>query len=195
MSFVTLVLKKESGQQAYVDANHAVSQQAPENVKIMVDRSNPFKVAPTTEATGSEVKKLGVASTIPDARIQKLVTGSTQAFKAKIGFVDPDLKPTKPTIALWVQFLGNEYRTHEFVLGGPSLDIKFALSKMLGLTGKEEDVNVSITTDTSALRFRRGSSITSWKNIGTMFQGQMTLSKPVDLTTGPQILTRFVKKS
>ena len=94
-----------------------------------------------------------------------------------------------------MQFLGNEYCTHEFVLGGPSLEIKFALSKMFGLTGKEEDVNVSITTDTSAMRFRRGSSITSWKNIGTMFQGQMTLSKPVDLTTGPQILTRFVKKS
>ena len=45
MSFVTLTFKKSTGQQVYVDAGGAVSQQAPDDVKILVDRKNPFKVA------------------------------------------------------------------------------------------------------------------------------------------------------
>ena len=101
------------------------------------------------------------------------------------------MKPKKPTVALWLQFADNEYRTHEFMLGGPALNIKFALSKMMGLSGKDENVDVSIEVDPSSLRFRRGSCVSTWKTIGTMFQGKIDTSKDMDWTTGPQLLTRF----
>ena len=89
MSTVTLVLKKESGQQVYVDEYGAVAQHAPEDARVLVDRKNPFKVAATTEAVGADVTKLGADKTIPDGRITRMVTGPSRHLGPRLGLLTP----------------------------------------------------------------------------------------------------------
>ena len=107
------------------------------------------------------------------------------------GFSDENYKPAKHTLALWLQFEGKEYRGHEFVAAGELLRVTFSFKRFFGAMGLDEDVEATADIDPTALKFRRGSSVTSWKTLEALFPGKLDFSKPVDLKEGPQILGRF----
>ena len=190
-SHVTLVLKKTSGQLCFVDSEGNISEDAPEGVKVnifqlyqpllinteefyiqyhaistlqvLVDRKNPYNLAPTSPGAGAEVVKLDHRRLIPDARIDRMITGPVENFRVKCGFVDKTCKPERLTLALWCQFESQQYKSHEFIMGGPKLQVNFSMKKMFGTSGRNEDTEVSAEIDPSALRFRRCSSVTNWK--------------------------------
>ena len=134
--------------------------------------------------------RLASSMLLPDARISRMVTGQVEAYRAKIGFTDPELTD-KPAGALWLHFEGEEYKSHEFLIGGPPLNIKFKTEKFFGLAGRD-GVEVVGKIDPSAVKFRRNSSVSTWKTLEATFPG--TLSFPgaiIDVSKGPVILTRF----
>ena len=120
----------------------------------------------------------------------RMVTGQVEEFRVKAGFTDPTLTDT-PTVALWLYFEDLEYKTHEFLMGGPAMDIKFSMGKLFG-AAKDSNLEVNGKLDLSALKFRKGSSVTAWKTLGATFPGTLSIpGQVIDLTTGPLILVRF----
>ena len=126
-------------------------------VKVLVDRKDPFNLKNTTPKTGAEVARLDTTHLIPDARIDRMVSGPVENFRVKSGLAEEDLFGDKPTIALWIQFEGREYKTHEFILAGNKISLKFSMGNFLGLSGHDKDTEVSAEVEPSSLKFRRGS--------------------------------------
>ena len=83
MEPVTLVIKKSTGQVAFVHKGGGVSQEAPEGARVLVDRKNPFIFEAT--GAGAEVTRLGDEFLIPDGRLNGMVCGSLESYRAKIG--------------------------------------------------------------------------------------------------------------
>ena len=146
---------------------------------------------PTTASSGVEVMPLEPSCLLPDGRISRLIVGQVESYRAKAGFSDPDLKPQKTTVALWCQMNGLEYKSHEFIVGGPALTIGFSTDAFYGLSGRDGGVEVKTSMDPSAIKFRRGSNVSEWKTLPALFPGAISTSAPLSWEGGPTILCRF----
>ena len=83
MESVTLIIKKSTGQVAFIHKGGGVSQDAPEGARVVVDRRNPHTFA--TTAAGADVIRLEEKYLIPDARLNSMVCGALESFRTKIG--------------------------------------------------------------------------------------------------------------
>ena len=131
---------------------------------------------PTTLSTGLEVKVLPSTCWVPDARVQGLITGPPETFREEIGFSDPSSAPGQPTIALWFELANGSPRAHEFLVGGPVLDIKFPMSHFFGLDGKSsggQDTEIQAKQDPSLIKIRQGTKLSEWELLQEKFQDSL----------------------
>ena len=118
MYFLTLAIQKTSGQPVFLNTEGFVAHAAIDGIPIMVDRKNPFRLKPTGEGSGVAVTALDESYLIPDQRIEGMRTGPVETFRHQAGFTDPVTKPDSLVVALWFEFEGGEYQTHEFIAAG-----------------------------------------------------------------------------
>ena len=142
MSHITLAIQKTTGQIVFLNSDGKVSQEAPRDAQVLVDKKNPFDLKATSPSNGAKVIQLDQSHFIPDSRINRMISGPVENFRVKAGLADEVFFQEKPTIALWIQFDGKEYRVHEFLLAGSKLNQKFSMKKFLGLSGNDEETEV-----------------------------------------------------
>jgi hypothetical protein len=175
--FLTLAINKNNGRALVINQEGSSSDLAVEGVPLRVDRKNPFKFTPTTVDNSSEVKILDKSATIPAPRINAMMTGPPESFRHEIGFTDPDYAPTTNVVALWLDYKDGFPRMHEFLVGGPPLEVSFTMELFFGhdekLAGRS-DTEVKATQDTSLIKFRIGSSVSEWMPIEDRFQDSLT---------------------
>ena len=59
----------------------------------MIDKKDPFRIAPTSRSRGLVVNVLSLDKILPIPRVRQMKTGPIEQFRAEIGFADPFLEP------------------------------------------------------------------------------------------------------
>ena len=194
MSFLTVVMDKDTGQLVFLNREGYIPNSAVDGVPLMVNRKNPYHMAPTSLSNGAEVIPLKSSHLLPDQRISRMSTGQIESFRNKIGFTDTEVVPDELTIALWVEYSEGEYKGHEFIVGGPDLALEVPLARLFGADQKFGTANttVSIKQEVGGLRFRQGSNVTLWQPITEMFLGRISYPGPAIIwEEGSTVFTRF----
>ena len=98
--FLTVAICKDTGKLVILNQQGAMASKAVTGTLLIIDRANPFTLLPIS--SGFEVKVLPLTKALPTARIQGMLAGLPEAFRAEIGFSNPESAPAQPTIALWL---------------------------------------------------------------------------------------------
>ena len=192
--FLTVAICKDTGKLVLLNQQGAMASEAVTGTLLIIDSANPFALQPIS--SGLEVKVLPLTEALPSSRIQAMMAGPPEAFRAEIGFSNPESAPAQPTIALWLAVREDGVpKTHEFLVGGPSIDVKFTMARFFGLDGKSAggaDVEIQARQDTSLMKFRQGSNVSEWELLHVKFQD--SLSSPgysIDWSEGAAIYVRW----
>lgn len=193
-SHTTLVIDKESARLQFLDNDGRVSQTAPDGASLLLDYMRPHNQVPCSMESGSPVKRLPLAAIIPTPLVAQMETGSVADYGTSQGFYHKDCVPSESTMALWMQIKDKSLQFHEFVYGGPDLDVKFTMDRLLGKDGKHAGspkLEIHLVQPATGFKFRRNTHVSDWKPIQEMFAD--SLSTPgaiVDWTEGPTVYCR-----
>ena len=122
-----------------------------------------------------------------------MMSGSVESFRHELGFSTPESSPDAVTVALWMEFKGNDAKGFEFLVGGPKLNVEFEMKQFHGLDEKNCAANtkVILTEELSNIQFKRGSNTQNWDLFHHKYADKMSIpGATVDFTEGPSIYTR-----
>ena len=197
--FDTLAISKDNGRFIAINMAGEVASQPRKGVRLMIDKKDPFRIAPTSRSRGLVVNVLSLDKILPIPRVRQMKTGPIEQFRAEIGFADPFLGPTSATVAVWTECTAGVPRSHEFLVGGPQLDIEFSTSRFKGLgffPDGTEDTMVTLSIDPASLKFKTSSNVTEWKRFPESFQDTIATSgMELRWSEGNPMWTRFSIKA
>ena len=116
-----MVINKSTGQPMYLNADGLVTSEAKEGVPVRVDRRDPHKLVAANTSSGVSVSPISESFLISNEQMELLKVGEVEAYRQHVGFTDPATTPAEPMVALWTEFSGGEFKTHEFLIGGESI--------------------------------------------------------------------------
>ena len=104
---------------------------------------------------------------IPPPRVVAMMTESVETFRVSTGFAGQS-GPDNLTVAVWLEKYRGVPRMHEYLLGGPELNIEFKLKAFKGFDNKsagKPETSTSANIQPSQIRFRPGSNVGDWEPI------------------------------
>ena len=105
----------------YLNANGLVTSEAKEGVPVRIDRKDPHKLVAANTSSGVSVNPVSEAFLISNEQMELLKVGEVEDYRQHIGFTDPASIPAEPMVALWSEFSGGEFKSHEFLIGGENI--------------------------------------------------------------------------
>ena len=141
------------------------------------------------------VKVLDKSNYITKARINTMMKGPIEQFRAEIGFANPpDEQPETATVALWLLFKDGSPNLHEFLTCGPPQNVEFELGAFAGHDGLPNgtpDTKIRAKLHLDGLRFKPGSNVTNWALLQEIFQESIsTPGAMIDWLEGNPIYVR-----
>ena len=191
-AIITLAIQRKSGKAIFINKDGLVANETLLGPVIVIDEKDPYAVRYCSD--GHLVSILDPLCEIPMTKMITMIVGQVENYRAEIGLADTFLAPSKLTAAMWINFRQGMPQGHEFLLGGPSLDVLFTLSSFCGLDEKSVSPDVLITArqDPSAISFRRSSNVSTWMPLHLLFKD--SISSPgacINWEEGATIYARF----
>ena len=195
--YETLVINRESGQLLAVNMKGEVASEPSPGMMLLIDRKDPYRLAPTDYVKGAVVNILGMDKLMPRSRIRSMFSGPLEQFRSEIGFADATEGPQGITVAVWTESKDGVPRRHEMLLGGPEFLVEFPVNRFRGLDGLnvEQDTMVKSLVVPSSIRFRPCSNVTPWVILHEMFPTGLSSLIDIDWDAGNTIYGRFSIKA
>ena len=192
MSRITVTIDRETLKPVFVNEEGSTSHEGCLGAEFVLDKRDVFAQRSTSD--GIAVTVLPDSSFMSIPRIVTLTCGTVEQYRTEIGFSDPTLAPTIPTVAVWMIFRHGIPVSHEFLVGGPCLEIAFQICKFFGRDEKNCNPGMVITArqDPSAIKFRSGSNVTSWEPIQMQFRNSISsIGASISFEEGPGVYVRW----
>ena len=102
-----------------------------------------------------------------------------EAIRAQLGYLDMEVAPVDPEVAIVIGFYKGNIKRHGFLVGGKSKSVKVPLSNLEGLcNGIDTSAEWTLGIDFTSIQFPLGRKATQWRKIEEMFKD--TAFGPVD---------------
>ena len=173
--YVTVVIEKETGIAKLLDHNkQEVSYK--EGMSVRIDRGDPFKMIPVAGGRAVDVLPLPVSTRLTESRIETIMTGSVEKFRADIKLND---ETTYPTVAMWCQFESGSPKRFELILGGPEQAVQFPVASLGGHSGiarATPDTRICARKRLTEICLKPGKNVSGWLRIEEQFSDSLTIS-------------------
>ena len=126
--------------------------------------SNPMEVV--------QVNRLPASTMLSEPAVEKTIfPDGDEAIRAQLGYLDNEVAPKNPELALVIGFSKGKIKRHSFLLGGKSAEVSIPLASLEGLgTGIDTSKQIALGLDFTAIQFSPGRKATEWMKIGEMFK-------------------------
>ena len=129
------------------------------------------------------VNRLPVSSILSNPAIARMIfPDGEEAIRAQLGYLDFEVAPEDPELAMVIGFFKGNIKRHGFLLGGKPKSVKVPLSNLEGLCDEiDASAELTLGIDFTSIQFPLGRKATQWRKIEEMFKdsgfGPMEFSK------------------
>ena len=129
------------------------------------------------------VNRLPASSMLSDPAILKMIfPDGNEAIRAQLGYLDMEVAPEEPELAMVMGFFKGQIKRHGFLVGGKSVSLKISLSSLEGLCNDIDATSeITLGVDFTSIQFPLGRKATQWRKIEEMFKdasfGEVDFSK------------------
>ena len=118
------------------------------------------------------VNRLPVSAMLSDPAIAKLIcTEGDEAIRAQLGYLDMDVAPESPELAMVIGFFKGKIKRHSFLVGGKPRSVNISLSSLVGLcNGIDSTSELTTGLDFTSIQFPPERKATPWRKIEEMFK-------------------------
>ena len=163
-----LTLIKETGLHRIVNPSNEVVK-LDSFTAIRVDKSDPYRGVYVNVNKSIETYFIPATCRLSQLKIETLITGPPEDFRAQIGLTD-DFRFV--TVAHWTSHLAGLPKKFEFLVGGPELQISFVAGMLQGLDGIkgiQPETILSMRQKTTSIKIKQGTHVSGWTPISQMF--------------------------
>ena len=118
------------------------------------------------------VNRLPVGAMLSDPTISKMIfADGDEAIRAQLGYLDSEVAPVDPELAVVIEFGKGKIKKHSFLVGGKPRDVMVPLANLEGLCiGIDTSSHIALGLDFTAIQFAQGKKATEWRKLDEMFK-------------------------
>ena len=118
------------------------------------------------------VNRLPANSMLSDPAIVRMIfPAGDEAIRAQLGYLDMEVAPEEPELAMVVGFCKGKIKRHGFLVGGKSVSLKISLSSLEGLCNDIDTASeITLGVDFTSIQFPLGRKATQWRKIEELFK-------------------------